>query len=392
MLEQIGDSAYTTLGFFWKAGWTFILGYFISSILQAFIPQGKLAHSIGQFNMKSISLASIFGAVSSSCSFAALAAGKTIFKKGAHFIATLAFLFASTNLVIELGIMIYIFLGWQYMLAELIGGFLLIIIVSLVARMTFPKQWVDEAREHIEGEHQEDFDWKKKIKTREGWYQVGHEFIMNWKMVWKEITIGFTVAGIISTYVPAEVWKGLFLVDSATNFWSLLENVLIAPFAAALTFIGSMGNIPIATILAASGVSFAGIMAFIYSDLIVPPIVMVNKKYYGWKIALYIAGIFYVSIVTSSLLVHGIFYIFDVIPKANTAIMNEDPFQMNYTFWLNIILFFVAAILLEMNRRFKKISRHHHMMKMEGDSLFKTYVTYLCLAFLVFGSIVRIFL
>ncbi|MEQ6391113.1 permease [Bacillaceae bacterium S4-13-58] len=392
MFEQIGESAYTTLGFFWKAGWTFVLGYFISSILQAFIPQGKLAHSIGKFNTKSISLASLFGAVSSSCSFAALAAGKTIFKKGAHFIATLAFLFASTNLVIELGIMIYIFLGWQYMLAEIIGGILLIIVVTIIARLTLPKKWIEEAREYVKGEETKDFDWKKKIKTKEGWYQVGHEFVMNWNMVWKEITIGFTVAGIISTYVPSEIWKGLFLVESSTSFWSLLENVLIAPFAAALTFIGSMGNIPIATILAASGVSFAGIMAFIYSDLIVPPIVMVNKKYYGWKIALYIAGVFYVSIVISSLLIQGIFYSLDVLPKANTEVMNENPFQMNYTFWLNIILFFVAAILLEMNRRFKKIKPHHHRMNMIGDSKFKTYVTYLCLAFLAFGLIVRIFL
>lgn len=392
MLEQIGESAYTTLGFFWKAGWTFILGYFISSVLQAFIPQGKLAHSIGKFNTKSISLASLFGAVSSSCSFAALAAGKTIFKKGAHFIATLAFLFASTNLVIELGIMIYIFLGWQYMLAELFGGLLLIVVVSVVARLTLPKKWIEEAREQVEDEKQEDFNWKEKIKTKAGWYQVGHEFVMNWNMVWKEITIGFTVAGIISTFVPTKVWKDLFLVESATSIWSLLENVLIAPFAAALTFIGSMGNIPIATILAASGVSFAGIMAFIYSDLIVPPIVMVNKKYYGWKIALYIAGVFYVSIVISSLLIHGIFYTLDILPKANTEIMSKKPFQIDYTFWLNILFLFVAGLLLEMNRRFKKTSSHHHMMKMEGDSLFKTYVTYLCLVFLAFGLIVRIFL
>ncbi|SDL94816.1 hypothetical protein SAMN05216244_1323 [Sediminibacillus halophilus] len=389
MWEQLGQSAITSLGFFWKAGWAFVLGYLISSMIQAFIPQGKLAGYIGKYNVKSIGLATLFGAISSSCSFAALAAGKSLFKKGAHFIATLAFLFASTNLVIELGILIYIFLGWQFVVAEIIGGILLIIVVSVLARITMPKKWVQAARERTEDEQQEEFDWKKKIRTKEGWYQVGHEFVMNWQMVWKDITIGFTIAGIMATFVPESFWEGLFMAGTDGGFWVVLENALIAPLAAALTFIGSMGNIPISTILASSGVTFAGIMAFIYSDLIVPPIVMVNKKYYGWKLALYIAGIFYVSIVATALLIHGGFAALGILPESGRQIMNESPFQIDYTFWFNIVFALIALFALWLFRQFKKSGAHAGMMSMEGDSRFKTIVTWICIAFLAIGTLLH---
>ncbi|WP_199868566.1 permease [Virgibacillus senegalensis] len=389
MLQQIGQSAITSVGFFWKAGWAFVLGYLISSMIQAFIPQGKLAGYIGNANAKSIGLATLFGAISSSCSFAALAAGKSLFKKGAHFIATLAFLFASTNLVIELGILIYIFLGWQFVVAEIFGGMLLIIVASLLARFTMPEKWVETARKRAEEEHQEDFEWRKKIRTKEGWYQVGHEFVMNWKMVWKDITIGFTVAGIMATFVPESFWEKLFLTGSEGGFWVVLENAIIAPLAAALTFIGSMGNIPISTILASSGVTFAGIMAFIYSDLIVPPIVMVNKKYYGWKLALYIAGLFYVSIVITALLIHSGFSMLGILPESGRQIMNASPFQIDYTFWFNIVFAFIALFVLWLFRQFKQSNASAGMMSMEGDSRFKTIVTWVCIAFLALGTILH---
>ncbi len=390
MLDQIGKSAITSLGFFWKAGWAFVLGYLVSSMIQAFIPQGRLARYIGKSNMKSVSLATLFGAISSSCSFAALAAGKSLFKKGAHFIATLAFLFASTNLVIELGILIFIFLGWQFVVAEIIGGIFLIIVVSLIARITMPKKWVEEAREYVEDEEQDEFDWREKIRTKEGWYQVGNEFVMNWQMVWKEIIIGFTIAGIMATFVPESFWKGLFLADTETGFLIIMENALVAPLAAAMTFIGSMGNIPISTILASSGVTFAGIMAFIYSDLIVPPIVMVNKKYYGWKIALYIAVIFYAAIVITALSIHGIFAGIGILPESSREIMNESPFKINYTFWFNVLFAIVTLFTLELYRRFRRSGSHSKMMKMEGDSWIKSLFTWFSITYIVFGFIIHI--
>src|SRR6056297_3459204 len=171
-LSLYAESAKTALGFFWKAGWAFVLGYFVSGMIQAFVPKGKLTRYMGKANFKSISLSTFFGAASSSCSFAALAAARALVKKGAHFIVAVAFMFASTNLVIELGILILIFLGWQFLAAEIVGGLVLISISSLLIRLTYPKKWLEEARKKVEGEDEvtdEDFDWKKRIKSKEGW-------------------------------------------------------------------------------------------------------------------------------------------------------------------------------------------------------------------------------
>src|SRR6056297_719169 len=166
-LSLYAESAKTALGFFWKAGWAFVLGYFVSGMIQAFVPKGKLTRYMGEANFKSISLSTFFGAASSSCSFAALAAARALVKKGAHFIAAVAFMFASTNLVIELGILILIFLGWQYLAAEIIGGLVLIVISSILIKFTYPKEWMKEARQKVSREGSgvsEDFDWKVRIK------------------------------------------------------------------------------------------------------------------------------------------------------------------------------------------------------------------------------------
>src|SRR6056297_2903542 len=207
-IQLYGESAKTALGFFWKAGWTFVLGYFVSGMIQAFVPKGKLTRYMGDADLKSISLSTFFGAASSSCSFAALSAARALIKKGAHFIAGVAFMFASTNLVIELGILILIFLGWQFLAAEVIGGILLIAISSVLIRLTFPKQWVEEAKETLEEESDEDddFDWKERIRSRSGWRLVGHKFVKEWQMVWEEILIGFTVAGFVAVFVPDTLW------------------------------------------------------------------------------------------------------------------------------------------------------------------------------------------
>ncbi|MCA9434059.1 MAG: permease, partial [Candidatus Omnitrophica bacterium] len=316
-----GEAAKTALGFFWKAGWAFVLGYFVSAMIQAFIPKGRLTPYMGSPNLKSISLATVFGAASSSCSFAALATARALFVKGAHFVAAVAFMFASTNLVIELGILILIFLGWQFLAAEIIGGFILIALSSVLIRLTYPKSWIQEARESLEEKSSadQDFDWRERIRKPEGWYRVGHQFVMDWKMVWEEILIGFTVAGFVAVLVPNWFWETIFMASQSqesTSWLIAVENALVAPFVAAATFIGSMGNIPLATVLNSNGVLFAGIMGFIYSDLMVPPLVMVNKKYYGWRVALYIAVIMFISIVATALILHTAFTLLGLTPES----------------------------------------------------------------------------
>src|SRR6056297_356815 len=342
-LTLYGESTKTAIGFFWKSGWAFILGYFVSGMIQAFVPKGKLTRYMGEGDLKSISLSTFFGAASSSCSFAALAAARALIKKGAHFIAGVAFMFASTNLVIELGILIWIFLGWEYVAAEIVGGVVLIAISSLLIRLTYPDDLLEKAREHVEATtptEEEDFDWKARVTSASGWRRVGHNFVSEWKMVWREILIGFTIAGFVAELVPASVWGTIFLLDapaSVPGWLIVVENALVAPFVAAATFIGSMGNIPLATVLAAHGVLFAGIMGLIYSDLIVPPLVAVNAKYYGWRTALYIAGIMYVSMVATALLLHVGFGVTGLTPESTRAVEEVTRFKIDYTFWLNVV-------------------------------------------------------
>jgi hypothetical protein len=300
-------------------------------------------------------------------------------------------MFASTNLVIELGILIFIFLGWQYVVAEVVGGLVLIVVSSILIRLTYPDKWLKRAREKVETEsadEAEDFDWRERIKSRMGWQMVGHSFVMDWQMVWKEILIGFTVAGFIAVVIPQHWWTTIFLVDSTGSLpgWLIsLENALLAPFVAGATFIGSMGNIPLATVLAANGVLFAGIMGFIYSDLMVPPLVAINAKYYGRRVALYIAGIMYVSIVVTALSLDSVFALLNLTPESARQITEVVGFSIDYTFWFNCIFVAVAALLVWLYR--SHVKRHgKHEMKMEGDGPIKTVAAW-CAASLLIGGV-----
>lgn len=376
-LQLWSEAAITSLGFFWKAGWAFVLGYAVSGMIQAFVPKKRLTPFMGDAGIRSISLASIFGAASSSCSFAALSAARALVQKGANFVAAVAFMVASTNLVIELGILIVIFLGWGFLAAEVVGGLLLITISSLLIRWTCPEDWFERARRRVErrgDDEEEDFDWRERIRSREGWNLVGHHFVHEWKMVWKEILIGFTIAGLVAVLVPPTVWEALFMAGNPLDWpaWLVtLENAFVAPLVAAATFIGSMGNIPLATVLNANGVLFAGIMAFIYSDLMVPPLVMINGRYYGWRVSLYIAGIMWISIVATALIIHIAFDAIGVTPKSGRQVDEVIRFSLDYTLFLNLLFIAVAGLLAWL------ASQHGHSgmdHEMPGDSPIKTVV------------------
>jgi len=393
---SFGEAAKTAVGFFWKSGWAFVLGYFISAMIQAFVPKGRLTPYLGSVDVKSVGLATAFGAISSSCSFAALAAARALVMKGAHFVAAVAFMFASTNLVIELGILIFIFLGWQFLVAEILGGVLLILISRLLITWTYPKAWLKKARQKVEhdaGADEEGFDWRKRIRSAEGWRLVGHKFAAEWAMVWQEIAIGFTVAGFVAVLVPDAFWKAIFLADAAAEnplrFPVVLENALLAPFVAAATFIGSMGNIPLATVLNSSGVLFAGIMGFIYSDLMVPPLVAVNARYYGWRVALYIAAVMYVSIVCTALILHYAFALLGVTPESTRAVSEVVRFRLDYTFWMNLAALGLAGWLSWLNRSWHR-RNDAEAMEMAGGGRVKTVMAWTALVILAIGIIIFI--
>ncbi len=397
-LTQFGEATITAIGFFWKAGWAFVMGYAISGMIQAFVPKDRLTPYLGKANFESVSLATLFGAASSSCSFAALAAARALIMKGAHFIAAVAFMFASTNLVIELGILILIFLGWQFLVAEIVGGLLLIAISSVLIAVTYPSSWIEAARKAVEehgGDEDSGFDWRERIRSAEGWNLVGHRFVSDWQMVWEEILIGFTIAGFVAVLVPAAFWEAIFLVDQVGQLpgWLIaLENALVAPFVAAATFIGSMGNIPLATVLNDNGVLFAGIMGFIYSDLMVPPLVMINARYYGWRVALYIAGVMLVSIVLTALIMHFTFAGLGITPESHRAIGEVTRFAFDYTFYLNCLFIVVAGVMIWLHRRYVRDSGGHMDHDMEGDSRIKRAAALIAGLMLLVGTGIHFFM
>ena len=351
-LEHWHQAAVTTLGLFWMAFWAFGLGYLISSAIQVFVTRERMRRSMGEAGARSVGLATFFGFVSSSCSFAALATTRALFAKGAGLVPSLAFLLASTNLVVELGIVIGVFLGWQFVVGEYLGGLILILLMWLLVRLTQSSKLVKSAREQarrVEGEDEgEDVpDWRQLIRSTEGWQRVANRFVMEWKMVWKDVTIGFTVAGIIASFVPKSFFQALFIGSGEGDpaFWQVMVQCLVGPVAAFFTFIGSMGNIPLAAVLFDNGVAFAGIMAFIFSDLVVLPVLRIQAQYYGWKMAFYILGIFLCILVITALLLHYGFLALDLLPQAGTgkSVTERTYFKIDYTFFLNLGFLFLSV-------------------------------------------------
>lgn len=352
------QAALTSTGYFWMALWAFVLGYIISSLIQVLVTKERMQKAMGKTGPRSMALGTFFGFISSSCSFAALATTRSLFQKGAGLAPSVAFLLASTNLVIELGIVISIFLAWQFVVAEYIGGILLILFAWLFIRITNPKKLIKQARERLhdgDEEHQhgdQQASWQSKLTSREGWQQIGMTYVMEWQMVWKDVLIGFTVAGVIAAFVPESFFHGLFpgagQTEGDLGFLSLLAQTLIGPFAAFFTFIGSMGNIPLAAVLFGNGVSFAGVMAFIFSDLVVLPVLRINAQYYGWKMSLYILALLLCGLVFVSLIMHYGFAAFGLLPDATTVqtATERDHFKVNYGFILNLIFLAISAVLV----------------------------------------------
>ncbi len=354
-LKQWGEAAYTSAGFFWMALWAFVLGYVISSMIQVFVTEKRMQKTMGKEESKSVLLGTFFGFISSSCSFAALASTKSLFKKGASFISSIAFLLASTNLVIELGIIISIFLGWQFVVGEYVGGVLLIVIAWLLIRIINPKKLIEKARKKLKDQDDDEMDqsttWKEKMKSSEGWAKVSRQYKMEWQMVWKDVTVGFTIAGIVAAFVPDSFFQTLFINSGQGNtdftFFEILEHIIVGPVAAFLTFIGSMGNIPLAALLFGKGVSFAGVMAFIFSDLVVFPVLRINAKYYGWKMSLFILFLLFTALIGASLLLHYSFDLFSILPNpSQVTISDSEYFKVNYTFFLNIAFLLISGFLV----------------------------------------------
>lgn len=397
-LSQWAEAAYTTAGFFWMALWAFILGYIISSMIQIFVTEKRMQKTMGAGETRGVLLGTFFGFISSSCSFSALASAKSLFKKGASFVSSIAFLLASTNLVIELGIIISIFLGWQFVVGEYAGGILLILISWGLIVLIRPDTLIKNAREHLGQEDKEKGEapsesWDERMQQESSWARVGRKYKMEWQMVWKDVTVGFTIAGIVAAFVPDAFFQTLFInsgkAQTDFSFFEILEHIIVGPVAAFLTFIGSMGNIPLAALLFSKKVSFAGVMAFIFSDLVVFPVLRINAKYYGWKMSLFILFLLFTSLIGASLALHYGFDLLGMLPDpSGVTIQDRDFFKVDYTFFLNLAFIAVSAYLVYLGF-FKRTDLDYNMSEMAPKSellenILK-YLSYLCYAWLAGG-------
>lgn len=385
LLEMMADSILHPLGMAfamgWEILWPLILGFTLSGIVQAVVSHRQMSRLLPDDRPRSIATALALGAASSSCSYAAVAIARSVFRKGADFTAAMAFEMASTNLVLELSIIMLVFLGWQFTIAEFVGAPLMVVFLVRLFRMCLTQKLREEAKKQadrgiagrMEGHAEMDMSvteggsvWQR-ITSDQGFTAISHYFVMDWASVWMDIVGGLLIAGALAAWVPKEFWQAFFLVNHPTvaKIWG----PIIGPLVAVIAFVCSVGNIPLAAVLWNGGISFGGVIAFIFADLIVLPILNIYRKYYGLKMAGFLFVTFYATTTGAALIVDLIFGGLGLVPEQRNARVVEASVSWNYTTWLNIIFLLLAAVLVwrflktggpEMLRMMNAPPRDHH--------------------------------
>ncbi len=375
----IGHALSMAFAMFWAILWPLILGFTISGVVQAVVSKKEMARVLGDDRPVTIAKACGLGAASSSCSYAAVAIARSVFRKGASFTAAMAFELASTNLVLELTILMIVFLGWQFALAEFVGAPLMVAMLAILFRRFLSRSLVEKARQHAEEgvagkmeghaemhmELTEGSIWRR-IWSDKGRTYISHYFVMDWVSVWKDIVGGLLIAGALAAWVPREWWTTLFLTSRPV--WARVWGPVIGPVIAILAFVCSVGNIPLAAVLWNGGISFGGVIAFIFADLLVLPILNIYRKYYGSRMMWFILGTYYVSMVVAAIVVELVFEAFGLIPQYRGVSVSELAIKFNYTTVLNVIFLTLAAMLI---RRFMKTGgpKMLRMMDMTRDQM-----------------------
>jgi uncharacterized membrane protein YraQ (UPF0718 family) len=359
IIHALAHALYTSLSMGWEILWPLILGFALSGTIQAVVSHKQMSRLLPDNKPKSLVLATGLGAASSSCSYAAVAIARSIFRKGADFTSAMAFEIASTNLVVELGIIIFVLLGWQFTAAEFIGGPLMILILAVLFRLFLTPKLVKAAKTQAEKDlsgrmeghaSMDDMAVKgngtiwHKLRSSEGKTATSHFFVMDWVSIWTDIILGLLIAGALAAWVPQSWWKSLFFTGNHTM--SLIVGPLIGPLIAVLSFVCSVGNVPLAAVLWNGGISFGGVVAFIFADLIVFPILRIYKKYYGMKMAVFLFSTFYVAMAGAGYLVEVIFAILHLTPTLRHAKVLESHISFNYTTVLNIVFLIIAGALI----------------------------------------------
>ena len=357
IVNSIGQALFTSFSMFWEILWPLILGFTLSAIVQAVVSHQAMAKTLGCDGPKCLTFATLFGIASSSCSYAAVALARSIFVKGASFTAAMVFELASTNLVIELGIILIILMGWQFAAAEFVGGILMVIFIALIFRLTLTPKLVQMAKTQaergvigrMEGHATMDMSvsggsFFSRLFSGRGFTAVSHFFVMDWASVWVDIALGLLIAGALAAWVPDSFWNAFFLTNHPRL--AKIEGPLVGPLVAIFSFVCSVGNVPLAAVLWRGGISFGGVVSFIFADLIILPILDIYRKYYGWKVMGYILVTFYVTMAAAGYVVEFLFEALGIIPSNRNIAAVTEGVQWNYTSILNIIFLVLAAILV----------------------------------------------
>jgi uncharacterized protein len=357
VLAAIGHALMMSFTMAWEILWALILGFGLSAVIQAVVSKEEMSRLLPDDSPRTIAVACGLGAASSSCSYAAVALARSMFRKGANFTAAMAFQFASTNLVLELGILLAVLMGWQFTLAEFIGGPFMIVMLVLLFKVFLTPKIVEAARRQaekgsegrMEGHASMDMSvhqgtiWQR-MTSQQGRTAISHFFVMDWASLWMDIGAGLLIAGALAAWVPKHFWQAFFL--QGHPLLAKLWGALVGPIVAILSFVCSVGNVPLAAVLWNGGISFGGVVAFLFADLIVLPILDIYRKYYGLKISVFLLAVFYVSMAAAALVVEFLFGMLHLIPKQHSAQIVEEAIRWNYTTWLNIVFLTLAAFLV----------------------------------------------
>ena len=342
----------------WQMLWALVLGFILSGVVQAVVTKGEMSRLLPDARPRTILIASGLGAASSSCSYAAVALARSIFRKGGNFTAAMAFQFASTNLVLELGIILAVIMGWQFTLAEFTGGPVMIVLLVLMLKQVMTKPRVKAARAEAERERQGRMEGhaamdmsvsgESSILARalsaKGLTAISHFFVMDWASVWSDIAIGLLISGALAAWVPHDFWQTLFLVHDPV--WARIVGPLVGPVVAVISFVCSVGNVPLAAVLWNGGISFGGVVSFLFADLIILPILNIYRKYYGWKIAALLTAVFYLAMAAAGYVVELVFTLLGLVPHDRHAFVQMASISLNYTTILNIIALVLSALLV----------------------------------------------
>jgi hypothetical protein len=341
----------------WITWWPLILGFTLSGLVQSLLPRDGLRAQLGSTNATSVAKASVLGVISSSCSYAASAMSRALFARGASWTNSIIFMIASTNLVIELGIVLYLLLGWQFVVAQFVGGVLMVAALSFTTHFVFSRRYQDQLREHVLGDSPPAMggvneSWRARAREKEN-YQLAARFaIGDLTMLRKELLAGFVVAGFIMADVPNRWWSHLFV--SGHGAWTVLENVTIAPLLAVISFVCSVGNIPLAAALWAHGVAFGGVISFIFADLVTLPLLFIYRRFYGTNAALRLFALLWFVMSAGGLIVDRLFHLVSLVPSSHHVRFASGNFTLGWTLALNI----VATVVLITLWLFARTSRH----------------------------------